>query len=98
MTTPTHRLTSPPARRGRGGGPREGNQLFAYVIAVLLAATVIVPVLYVAHRRLPHHARSSTTTRSALPIDGTFANYTFVLAVRRLLASGLQQHAGRRAW
>jgi raffinose/stachyose/melibiose transport system permease protein len=68
--------TRPP--RQRRGGPREGNHLFAYVIAVLLAAAVIVPILYVVlggFRTTPQLNANPV----GLPTHGTFGNYTFVL-------------------
>jgi len=75
-TLTTLTVATRPPRRSRG--PRTGNQLFAYVIAVLLAATVIVPVLYVAlggFRTTPQ----LNDTPVGLPVNGTFGNYTFVL-------------------
>src|SRR4051794_14830037 len=80
MTTPyvTTPYVATRPRRSRRGGPREGNKLFAYIVAFLLAATVVVPVLYVAiggFRTTPQLNDNPV----ALPIHGTFANYTFVL-------------------
>src|SRR5438874_1653678 len=75
MTTFTV-ATKPPRRRR--GGPREGNQLFAYVVAFLLAATVIVPVLYVALGGFRTTAQLNDNP-VGLPTHGTFGNYTFVL-------------------
>ena len=78
MTTLTVATRPPRRRTGRHGGPREGNHLFAYVIAVLLAVTVIVPILYVVlggFRTTPQ----LNTNPVGLPTHGTFGNYTFVL-------------------
>ncbi len=79
MTTlTTMTVATRPPRRGRGG-PREGNQLFSYIVAFLLAATVIVPVLYVAlggFRTTPQLNDNPV----GLPTHGTFENYTFVLS------------------
>jgi raffinose/stachyose/melibiose transport system permease protein len=76
---PSMTIATRPPRRRKGGGPREGNHLFAYIVAVLLAATVIVPVLYVVlggFRTTPQLNANPV----GLPTDGTISNYTFVLS------------------
>src|SRR4051812_31163227 len=78
MTTMTAlRVQSRPPRRRRSS--RHGNHLVAYIIAVVLAATVIVPVLYVViggFRTTPQLNSSPV----ALPSPWVLENYTFVLS------------------
>ena len=76
MTTLT--VASRPSKR-TSGGPREGNHLFAYVVAFLLSAAVIVPIVYVVlggFRTTPQLNANPV----GLPTDGTISNYTFVLS------------------
>src|ERR1700712_1007096 len=78
MTTlSTMTVATRPSRRRRG--PREGNQLFSYIVAFLLAATVVVPVLYVALGGVPATPQLNDNP-VGLPTHGTFENYTFVLS------------------
>src|SRR4051794_31820669 len=77
MTTMTAlRVQSRPPRRRRSS--RHGNHLFAYVIAFLLAATVIVPILYVVLGGFRTTAQLNSSP-VALPSPWVLENYTFVL-------------------